>query len=77
MMRAWTCTEFEGRYPVGGSAVVVAENEAVALHWLVKELKTHGLTGLKPDGTELTNNDLKPLPVQGGRMCRVLDDGNY
>lgn len=45
-MRAWTCTEFDGHYPVGTAAVVVAENEDVALHWMVKELKFLGLTGL-------------------------------
>lgn len=76
-MRAWTCTDFEGHWPVGCAAVVVAESEAVALHWLVKELKNCGLTGLASDGSELTNNNLKPLPIHGGRLCRVLNDGNY
>ena len=75
-MRAWTCTEFDGHWPVGCAAVVVAENEKVALHWLVKELKSHGLTGLN-NGEPITNNELKPLPVQGGRLARVLNDGNY
>jgi len=76
-MRAWTCTTFKGHHPVGAAAVVVAECEETALHWLKKELQSHGLTGLRSDSSELTNVDLKPLPVHSGRLCRVLNDGNY
>ena len=74
-MRAWTCTTFEGHYHVGCAAVVVAETEAVALHWLVDELKSHGLSGLRSDGATLDNTDLKPLPIAGGRKVRVLCGG--
>lgn len=73
-MRAWTCTEFDGHSQGGVAAVVIAENETVALHWLVKTLQAQGLTGLYK-GKPLTNNNLKPLPVQGGRLARVLSTG--
>lgn len=75
-MRVWTCTNFDGYWPVGTSAVVIAENEEVALYWLVKELKRIGLPGTC-HGLPLTKDRLKPLPTQGGRLVRILQDGNY
>jgi hypothetical protein len=44
---------------------------------LVKELKANGLPGTRGDGSPLTNDDLKPLPVNAGRVVRILNNGDY
>jgi len=42
-MKVFTCTDFEGHYPVGVSAVIVASDAMEARTLLDKELVKHGL----------------------------------
>lgn len=75
-MKVWTCIDFDGYNPVGTSAVVVAESVEVALIKIVECLEKSGLTGLKAKKA-ITFEDLIPLPVEGARLVRILNDGDY
>lgn len=68
-MRVFTCNDFEGHYPVGSAAVVVAEDEDAARVALRRELRSMGL--------ELRKGDkLIELDVSAARVV-VLNDGDY
>lgn len=67
LMRVWTTDDFTGFWPVGTSAIVIAETEAEAKTILDAELAKRGL---KFDGS------LAPLDVSAPGV-RVLADGNY
>lgn len=67
-MKVFTCTDFEGHWPVGTAAVVVASAEAEAQEELGRELLSRGLPGV---GFSLKEIDLS---VSGVFM---LCDGNY
>jgi len=69
-MNAWTCNTFEGHWPVGSAAVVVAATEEGAREMLHDTLRAQGLPGL-------TDKDiLAKLPLDRVQV-RVLVDGNY
>lgn len=69
-MKVYTNTTFEGHYPVGSAAVVVARNKSEAADWLNTDLVERGLNGnVKPE-------DMHELPTD--RKCSVvLCDGDY
>jgi len=69
-MQAWTCNCFEGYWPVGTAAVVIADNIDIAKSLLEDELSKSGLT------QEIQNEDLIPLPTKH-RYVRILCDGDY
>ncbi len=66
----FTCDNFEGHYPVGAAAVIVAANEIVARQMLLDHLASIGLPQRNPAKIEL-----KELPQRPG--VTVLVDGNY
>lgn len=43
-MRVWTCTDFQGHWPVGTAAVVVSSSRETAFALLYAELQKQGLT---------------------------------
>lgn len=67
-LRVWTSTDFDGHYPVGTSAVVVARDEHEAGELLQAALRERGLTS--------TDFTLEPLAFDEPR-ARVLQDGDY
>ncbi len=69
-MKVWTCTGFEGHYPVGTAAVVVAETVDQAVDFLNAELRHRGLS------PSVTADKLKPLPTHAPGAL-VLADGDY
>ena len=66
----FTCTGFGGHYPVGTSAVIVAEDEVMARIALDAALKRAGLPGIGPDDHLKMMNPRVPA-------VRILCDGNY
>ena len=69
-MRVFTHNKFEGHWPVGTAAVVVAENRATAkfrLEWALKEV---GLT------QTIDMADFDELDLQT-ESAAILNDGNY
>lgn len=68
-MKVFTCTGFEGHYPVGTAAVVVADNEAEARDQLVMCLALNGLPQDRP-------LEIKELSL-AIRTAVILNDGNY
>lgn len=69
-MQVYTCTTFEGFWPVGTAAVVVAPTRAQAVTILNARLKAHGL---KPD---VTMGDLQLVDLSRPGAA-ILRDGNY
>lgn len=70
MMKVWTCNDFEGHWPVGAAAVVVAETEEQAKDLLDFALSVEGL-GRQEDGYTLKTLDInKPEAI-------VLVNGDY
>lgn len=69
-MKVFTCDNFEGHYPVGAAAVIVAANELVARTMLIDHLAMIGLP--QTDPAKLAINE---LPIKPG--VTVLVDGNY
>lgn len=69
-MKVFTCSTFDGYYPVGAAAVVVAGNAMDAARILEEELSKIGLdqTVNHNNMTELNTSDLN---------CVILQDGNY
>lgn len=72
-MKVYTCTNFEGVWPVGTAAVIVAASEQEAKTALIKVLKDHGLSG-DAYGTE--EFDLIEINVNCSSVI-ILRDGNY
>lgn len=68
-MKVYTCDNFEGHYPVGAAAVIVAANPLAAKLMLEDHLREIGLPQTKP------NLEIKELPMKPG--VTVLVDGNY
>lgn len=66
-MQVYTTVDFTGHYPVGVSAVIVAENEEQARKLIEDELREHGL---KFDGTLRRINSTAPRAF-------VLQNGDY
>lgn len=71
-MKVFTCVEFEGHYPVGTSAVVVALNSEDAAMLLNGHLAGIGLI----QEEWLTAADMKELDTSKVGI-KVLNDGNY
>lgn len=68
-MKVFTCTTFEGCYPVGTAAVVVALDEAEAVRLLGLELAKRGL--------RLSSDDIfMEIPLHQTAAI-VLRDGDY
>ncbi len=70
LVKVFTCDGFEGHYPVGAAAVMVAETEERARELLDAELKSGGLPGLREDDEVM---ELNPEV----EVVFVLVDGNY
>lgn len=68
-MKVFTHNKFEGHWPVGTAAVVVAENTAQAKDYLDHFLAESGL----PD---CDKNDFVELPLVDGAVS-ILCDGAY
>ena len=69
-MKVWTITGFEGRWPVGTAAVVVAESPVTAALFLNNELEVHGLPrSAFPD-------DFQEMPTNQS-LSRILCNGDY
>jgi len=71
-VRTFTCTSFEGFWPVGTAAVVVARNEEMAAKMLNEHLDNIGLEQSEP---------VKPSQMAAFHpdfpQVIVLNDGNY
>lgn len=68
-MKVFYNREFRGHYPVGTSAVVIADNAADAADALEAELCTHGL-GQSVSERDMIELEMKPQVV-------VLQNGDY
>ncbi len=69
-MKVFYTNDFPGHYPVGTSAVVVADNPDRAYYLLFDELRSHGL---RIDREDCTFIELKTTTER----AIVLQDGNY
>jgi hypothetical protein len=69
-VKVWTCTGFDGHYPVGTAAVVVAETAEQAADELNRELRRRGLAG------DVTSDGMRELETETPGAL-VLADGNY
>ncbi len=67
-MKVFTCNDFEGHWPVGTAAIIVAETEDEAIGELGQRLLDRGLPGI---GFSLNELDLSSSSVL------ILCDGNY
>lgn len=68
-MKLWINTNFEGHYPVGVGAVVVADSADDAADYLSMFLNERGLPNAKAD-------QFREMPFVGGQV-EILADGNY
>jgi len=69
-MKVFTCTGFDGHYPVGTAAVIVDESAEAALQQLNDSLVAKGLVG------DATIDMIVPVKTRT-RACTILLDGNY
>ena len=69
-MKVWTNNKFEGHWPVGTPAVVVAESAGQATAMLNDELERIGLP------RSATETDFEQL-MTSKPIVRILQDGNY
>lgn len=69
-MKVFTVTGFEGHWPVGTCAVIVARDRGHARRLLNAKLKTHGLEPVE-DTTEFKLLDTSVTHAE------ILADGNY
>jgi hypothetical protein len=69
MLKVFYCTDFEGHYPIGTAAVMVAENKEQAKLLLENSLKDD-----LPQVIEVNDIHEMDLNNQG---CNVLHYGNY
>jgi hypothetical protein len=67
-MKVFICNDFEGHYPVGAAAVIIARSEEIAKTMLNMELQQRGL-GIK-DAT------LKEVELTNTKAI-ILCDGDY
>ena len=74
-MKIYTCDDFEGHYPVGAAAVVVAPDRPAARVLLARALTERGLPyrGTRGQGAEPTLTELDTTTA----AAFVLVDGNY
>lgn len=71
-MKIWTNTEFEGHYPVGTAAIVIADTQEQASILLNEELPKYGLAPTANPSQFILLGDEKCKPV-----AVVLLDGDY
>ena len=69
-MKIFTCNDFDGFYPVGTAAVIIAETEDKAREMMTEALKQRQLGGTNPQFT------LKRLAGNKPNVL-ILCDGNY
>lgn len=69
-MNVYYNSSFEGYYPVGSAAVVVAESPEQAAHFLEGELRQHGLS------QKVNADDMKLVPMKIG-FVDIICDGDY
>jgi hypothetical protein len=69
-MKVFVCTSFTGHWPVGTSAVVVAESAEVAAKALQKQLALIGLA------QEIEAADMEEIKTRE-HCVRILQDGDY
>ena len=69
MKKIWTHNDFQGHWPVGTAAVVIAETQGAAAQILDAELKKIGLPPCEAKG-------FVELPFSLGEV-RILCDGDY
>jgi hypothetical protein len=69
-MKAWTCIEFDGHWPVGVAAVVAAETAEDAAAFLSDQLTRVGLP------QPITAEQMCEFPLREG-ACAILRDGDY
>lgn len=68
-MKVFTCTNFEGHYPVGVAAIIVAPTRKRAMQLLEEALENDGL---HLDGDET----LEEVPLKKS-FCELLNNGDY
>jgi hypothetical protein len=68
-MNVYVCTDFEGHYPVGVSAIVIADSSANARFMLANKLRSIGL----PQSDAL---NLRKVLIDMPQVI-ILQDGNY
>jgi hypothetical protein len=66
MLKIYTSNDFAGIWPVGTSAVVIAENEEEAIQYLADELKDRKLPQAEFTIAELDTNTPGVLILQSG-----------
>ena len=69
-MKVYTSTNFNGHYPVGVSAIVVADSIGLACVLLEQELKKAGLEQV------VNREDMKELDLTT-KGAIILNDGDY
>lgn len=69
-MKVWTNTQFEGHWPVGVAAVVVADTRGQAAEMLNQQLTKRGLS------PSATADQFDPLPTHTP-LVAILRDGDY
>ena len=72
-MKIYCTTDFEGHWPVGTSAVIVAKDKGHAHRLLEKELKKHGLELEGFCGCKVTFDEVDPTVAK----AIVLQEGDY
>lgn len=70
-MKVYTITGFPGHYPVGTSAVVVADSIGLAFRLLNRELEKHGLSGTSPEDCEFIELNTNEA------HAKILQNGDY
>lgn len=77
-MKIYTCTDFEGIYPVGASAVILANSKHHAKILLLKELEKIRLgKGLREDIENNTEYVTFEKISQTSPVAVILQDGDY
>lgn len=71
-MKTYYTTGFKGHYPVGTSAIVIAENEVEAKALLLETLSKYGLAEKNKD-TEITFTQVHTRT----KGAIILQDGDY
>lgn len=74
-MKVYTCTGFEGHYPVGTSAVIVALDVPHACVLMAQALKAAGLDKLEGNRNVMAL-EFKELDLDKP-IADILQDGNY
>ena len=71
-MKVYTNTTFDGLWPVGTSAVVVAKDAEMAAELLNEEVERLGLA----QDTPIIANDMEHIKTRVSSV-KILQDGNY